>query len=299
MKLKTTILILMLTQMAGLCFSDEPGRPFEDPSLNMYYSPVPARKFRPVPFVERWSFGLKGGVNFSMVFPDEQRDVFSGPSPEDYTKTYLSFVENLGTHLGVVAMFEPIRQVKISTQPMLGNYAYKYNTEYIIPGDTNAHYLLQCHQNLRMFEFPIIAGYYFVNKTWQPYVQGGVYYAYASSTALTAAVTETLTVNGTDDPISVRNNAINSTPFHQKHHMGLLGGGGIQYLADKIHFGLELNYRFLITKLRSDENGPSNNPVVPGLDAVADDIWFSNLALTFNVLIPIQSRRESALPFCD
>jgi len=202
-------------------------------------------------------------------------------------------------HVGFIAMMDLTRNTKISFQPMLANYGYKYKTEYQWQGNTNLHYLTQYHQNIRMYEFPIMVGYYFRAQTWRPYVQGGTYYAFVSSSNTAVSVTEATTSGGGTNSIVEYSSSVSSSSLYQKHHIGVLGGGGIQFLGERIHIGLEANYRFLFTKLNTTESRYSNNQVVSGYNDVADDIRFSNVAITLNMIVPIQSRRKSSLPFCD
>ncbi|MCF6240635.1 MAG: PorT family protein, partial [Bacteroidales bacterium] len=138
---------------------------------------------------ENFTMGIKGGVNFSLVIPTSGNSIFSGSTSE---KDYNPFYQNFGYQMGFILRYSITRDIKISIQPSINEYSYRYSTEYSWTGSTNLNYLLEYQQSMRFFEIPLIAGYYFKAQKWQPYVQGGGYYAMLMNSNSYTDITETL-----------------------------------------------------------------------------------------------------------
>ena len=240
---------------------------------------------------ENFTMGIKGGINFSIVIPITNNSIFSGTDSE---KDYSPFYQNLGYQTGFIMRYSLSRDIKISIQPSINDYAYRYSTEYSWTGSTNLTYLLEYEQSMRFFEIPFIVGYYFRAKNWQPYIQGGGYYAMLMNSNSYTDITET-----TDNQILTSTSTINADGIYNKNQFGILAGAGIRYAAGRTLIGFEANYRFMLSPLSSTKSRYGNNQVIGNYD-VSDEILFNNIAFTINITVPLvcNAKKEGPFIFC-
>ncbi len=237
---------------------------------------------------ENFTMGIKGGVNFSLVIPTAGNSIFSGSNS---AKNYNPFYQNLGYQMGFILRYSISRDIKISIQPSINEYSYRYSTEYSWTGSTNLSYLLEYKQNMRFFEIPLIVGYYFKAQKWQPYVQGGGYYAMLMNSNSYTDVTETL-----DNQVLNSSSTVNSNGIYKKNQYGLLAGAGIRYAAGRTMIGFEANYRFLLSPLSSTASRYGNNQVIGNYD-IPDEVLFNNIALTINITVPLVCNEKKNGPY--
>ena len=244
--------------------------------------------------LDKFSIGIKGGINFSLAIPLGRSSIFSGQAPEDYEKEYDLFFKNIGMQMGFIIMYDINRLIKISLQPSSNDYTYKYNNTYIWTGNTNLQYEAEYAQKLRFFEVPLIVGFYMTYQTWQPYFQGGIYYGRVLGANTKISVVETSTnLVGSNQSLNYSTEA-STVGLYGKNHFGVMAGAGIAYLAGNTRIGLEANYRLLLTNLNTTESQYSNNQVVSGGYDVPDNFKFSNLAITLNVIVPLVCKNSSS-----
>ncbi len=237
---------------------------------------------------ENFTMGIKGGVNFSLVIPTTGNSIFSGSNSE---KDYNPFYQNLGYQMGFILRYSITQAIKISVQPSINDYSYRYSTEYSWTGSTNLNYLLEYKQSMRFFEIPLIVGYYFKAQKWQPYVQGGGYYAMLMNSDSYTDITETL-----DNQILNSSSTVNSNGIYKKNQFGILAGAGIRYAAGRTLIGFEANYRFLLTPLSSTASRYGNNQVIGNYD-ISDDVLFNNIAFTVNITVPLVCNEKKNGPY--
>jgi len=301
MKLNLLIITLVLVLHSKMAVSQDIYMPeLENPVLvqNNLKTSSSSKIFS----LEKFSLGIMGGVNFSLVIPLSRSSIFSGQSAEDFEKDYNFFLENLGMQMGFIFMYDLNKIVKLSLQPSSNDYSYKYSTIYQWTGNTNLQFETLYTQKLRFFELPLIVGFYMTYKKWQPYFQGGIYYGRLINGVSDNSVVETSSnLAGSNQSLSYSTSA-NSTDLYQKNHYGILAGAGISYLFGKSRIGLEANYRLLLSNLNTTETQYMNNQVVSGNYDVPDKFKFSNLAVSINIIVPLKcdnsSSRGGAL-FCD
>ncbi len=237
---------------------------------------------------ENFTMGIKGGVNFSLVIPTTGNSIFSGSNSE---KDYNPFYQNLGYQMGFILRYSITQAIKISVQPSINDYSYRYSTEYSWTGSTNLNYLLEYKQSMRFFEIPLIVGYYFKAQKWQPYVQGGGYYTMLMNSDSYTDITETL-----DNQILNSSSTVNSNGIYKKNQFGILAGAGIRYAAGRTLIGFEANYRFLLTPLSSTASRYGNNQVIGNYD-ISDDVLFNNIAFTVNITVPLVCNEKKNGPY--
>lgn len=237
---------------------------------------------------ENLTMGIKGGVNFSLVIPTTGNSIFSGTNS---VKDYNPFYQNIGYQMGFIMRYSISRDIKISIQPSINEYSYRYSTEYSWTGSTNLTYLLEYQQSMRFFEIPLIVGYYFKAQKWQPYVHGGGYYAMLMNSNSYTDITETL-----DNQILNSSSTVNSNGIYKKSQYGLLAGAGIRYAAGRTMIGFEANYRFLLTPLSSTSSRYGNNQVIGNYD-IPDEVLFNNIALTVNITVPLVCNEKKNGPY--
>jgi hypothetical protein len=241
---------------------------------------------------ENFTMGIKGGVNFSLVIPTSGNSIFSGSNSE---KDYNPFYQNIAYQMGFILRYSITRAIKLSVQPSINEYSYRYSTEYSWTGSTNLSYLLEYKQSMRFFEIPLIAGYYFKAQKWQPYVQGGGYYAMLMNSDSYTDITETL-----DNQVLNSSSTVNSNGIYKKNQFGILAGAGIRYAAGRTLIGFEANYRFLLTPLSSTASRYGNNQIIGNYD-ISDDVLFNNIAFTINITVPLVCNEKKNGPyiFCE
>lgn len=252
--------------------------------------------------LDKFSIGIKGGVNFSLIIPFSRSSVFSGQTADGYNKDYNFFTQNFGTQMGFILMYDLSRFLKISIQPSSNDYTYKYQNTYNWQGNTILQYESQYTHKMRFFEVPVILGLYMTYQTWQPYFQGGIYYGRVVDATTNISVVETSTnLAGSNQSLNYSTNS-NSADLYSKNQFGVLAGAGIAYLIGKTRIGLEANYRLLISNLNTIETRFMNNQVVSGNYDVPDKFKFSNLAITLNVIVPLVCKNSSSrggAVFCE
>jgi len=274
-----------------------------EPDLNdLKYSSGQQIMSKKIFSLDKFSLGITGGVNFSIVIPFDRNSIFSGQSNENFDKDYNFFIENLGTQMDFIVMYDINKLMKVSLQPSSNDYSYKYRNTYQWTGNTNLQYETQYNQKLRFFELPIVLGFYMTYKTLQPYFQGGVYYGRLINAITDISLVETSSnLAGSNQSLSYSTSA-NSSDSYQKSHYGIMAGAGISYLFGKSRIGLEANYRLLLSNLNTIETSYINNQVVSGNYDVPDKFKFSNLAFSINVTVPLKcdnsGSRGGAL-FCE
>lgn len=302
MKLKHThLLILFLLFNLQLSFAQDA---FIENKLFDFYEATSAKAFRGGRgfSFDKFSIGIKGGINFSLIIPYHRSSVFTGQPAENLDKNYNFFLENLGTHMGFIIMYDINRFLKLSLQPSSNDYVYKYRNTYNWQGNTNLQYQSDFDHKVRFFEVPLILGLYMTYQTWQPYFQGGVYYGRVLDATTEVSVVETSTnLSGSNSSLDYLT-AYNSADLYGKNQFGVLAGAGIAYLAGNTRIGLEANYRLLISNLNTTETQYMNNQVVSGNYDVPDKFKFSNLAITLNVIVPLVCKNSSSrggAVFCE
>lgn len=252
--------------------------------------------------LEKFSLGVSGGINSSLVIPLSRNSVFSSQTPDEFEKDYDSFYKNMGMQMGFVLMYDISKFIKISLQPLSADYVYKYSNIYQWTGNTILQYETQYSQKLRFFEIPLIGGFYLNYKKFQPYFQAGVYYGRLINGVTDMSVIETSTnLSGSSQSLNYSTSA-NSSSLYQKNHYGVLGGAGIAYLLGKTRIGIEANYRILLSNLNTVETSFANNQVVSGGYDVPDKFKFSNLGISLNIVVPLMCKNSGArggFLFCE
>ncbi len=244
-------------------------------------------------FLEKFSLGIKGGVNFSLIIPFERAAIFSGQVLESYEKDYDVFAKNTGMQMGFILMYDITQVVKISLQPGLNNYAYKYKTMYEWAGRTNIQYESAFTHRIRFFELPLMVGFYTTYNTFQPYLQAGIYYGRLLGADSQIKVVETSSNLGTSSQELEYETAAYTAGVYSKNHFGALAGAGISYLKGNMRIGLEANYRLLVSALNTTETQYMNNQIVSGGYDVPDKFKFSNLAITLNLIVSLSSKKQN------
>ncbi len=243
-------------------------------------------------FLDKFSLGIKGGVNFSLIVPYERFTVFSGQAPESYEKDYEAFSKNMGMQMGFILMYDITQIIKISLQPSMNDYVYKYNNTYEWAGKTTLKYESKFAHSLRFFELPLIVGIYTTYPTWQPYMQAGIYYGKIIDAHSKIKTIETSNNLGSSDKELEYETAAYTADLYAKNHYGALVGGGISYITGNIRIGLEANYRLLISNLNTTETQYMNNQIVSSNYDVPDKFKFSNLEISLNLIVALSSQKQ-------
>ena len=275
---KNILLILFLLLNVNLAFSQD----YYEQDLNMLISTentILNIHVQKKSFFNKMTMGIKGGVNFSLVIPLNNNSIFSGT--DNSKKTYNPFYQNIAYQMGFVLRYSFSKAIKLSLQPAINEYAYRYSTEYTWTGTTNLNYLLEYKQSMRFFELPIIVGYYFKADKWQSYVQAGGYYTMLMNSNSHTNITETL-----DNQVLNSSSTVNSNGIYSKNQFGIIAGVGIRYAAGRTMIGFEANYRLLLSKLSSTSSRYANTQVIGNYN-ISDDVLFNNIAFTINVSVPL------------
>ena len=292
MQLKKPLLLVILYIFSEFTFSQDIYKP--NINYNQEFS-TETISGSPKGFnFQKFGVGIKGGVNFSLIIPLTRNSIFSGQA-ENYNKDYDFFIKNVGSQFGFILKYSFSKYIKLSLQPSLNTYSYKYNSEFEWQGNTDLNYSIDYNHKFKVFEIPLIIGYYMSAKQWQPYLQGGIYYGILTNSGLSSEITETY---GNQTVIS--NNNVSSNSIYNKNQFGIIGGVGIRYAAGKTMIGIETNYRFLMSKLSSTSSRYANNQVTGSYD-VTDNLLFNNLAISINITVPLVCKDDSKGPFmfCD
>ena len=252
--------------------------------------------------LDKFSLGVYGGVNFSLIIPYQRNSIFSGQVTTDFDKKYNFFIENFGSQMGFIFMYNISKLMKISIQPSSNNYTYKYKNSYQWTGNTILQYQTQYAHHLRIFEVPLIAGFYMSYKTWQPYFQGGIFYGrLLNATADISLVETSSNLAGSSQSLNYSTSS-SSTDLYKKNQYGISGGAGLDYLIGKTRIGIDANYKLLLSNLNTTETQYVNNQVVSGTYDVPDKFKFSNLSINIHIIVPIKcdssGGRGGAL-FCE
>jgi hypothetical protein len=290
MKAKYLLTIIFISLCSNLLFSQDT---YEESSTNIIdidYSAQNIAGAKKGFSMDNFTMGIKGGVNFSLIIPLTGNSVFSG-SGSTYDKEYNPLYQNIGYQLGFVMRYSITHDIKISVQPSMNDYSFKYSNEYSWQGTTNLTYLVEHHQNMRFFEIPLIVGYYFKAQKWQPFIQAGGYYARLMNSNSYADVTET-----SDTQVLTHSTTVNSNGIYKENQFGILGGGGIRYAAGRTMIGFEANYRFLLSKLSSTSSLYGNNQVTGNYD-ITDDLLFNNIALSISITVPLVCNEKKNGPY--
>ncbi len=258
-----------------------------------YLAQNAAKKGGQSKFLEKFSLGIKGGVNFSLIIPYEKTTVFSGQAPESYEKNYDMFSNNIGMHMGFILMYDITRIIKVSLQPGLNDYVYKYKNTYEWAGRTNLQYESAFTHRIRFFELPLMVGFYTTYNSFQPYLQAGIYYGRLLGANSKIKVVETSSNLGSSNQELEYETAAYTEGLYSKNHYGALAGAGISYLTGNMRIGLEANYRLLLSDLNTTETQYMNNQIVSGNYDVPDKFKFSNLAITLNLIVSLSSKKQS------
>ncbi|OQX98153.1 MAG: hypothetical protein B6I20_11405 [Bacteroidetes bacterium 4572_117] len=244
--------------------------------------------------MEKFTMGIKGGVNFSLIIPLEGNSIFSSTNGNP-DKDYSPFYKNFGYQMGFIIRYNITRDIKISIQPSMNDYSFKYSNEYSWQGVTNLNYLAEHHQNLRFFELPLILGFYYKAQKWQPYLQAGAYYARLMNSNSHTSITET-----SDTQSLNYTTTVNSNNIYNKNQYGVIGGGGLRYAAGRTLIGIEANYRVLLSEFSSTASRYGNNQVTGNYD-ITDKLLLNNIAITLNITVPLvcsSSENEGPFIFC-
>lgn len=256
-------------------------------------------------FFDKFQLGIKGGINFSLIIPFERQSIFSGQDAQSFEKDYEGIQKNIGMQFGFIFMYDITRLIKISLQPGLNDYVYKYKNSYTWAGKTNLQYESEFAHRLRFFEIPLMVGLYTTYSSWQPYFQGGIYYARLLNANSNIKNIETSSnLSGSEQKLEYETGA-HTPDLYAKNHYGALAGVGISYLTGNMRIGLEANYRLLLSNLNTTETQYMNNQIVSGNYDVPDKFKFSNLAITLNLIVSLSSTkpdgrsRGSGSVFCN
>jgi len=290
MKAKYLLTIIFISLYSNLLFSQDSYEESSANNIEIDYSVQNITGTKKGFSMDNFTMGIKGGVNFSLIIPLTGNSVFSG-SGSTYDKEYNPLYQNVGYQLGFVVRYSITRDIKISIQPSMNDYAFKYSNEYDWQGTTNLTYLVEHHQNMRFFEIPLIVGYYFKAQKWQPFFQAGGYYARLMNSNSYADVTET-----SDTQVLTYSTTVNSNGIYKVNQFGILGGGGIRYAAGRTMISFEANYRFLLSKLSSTSSLYGNNQVTGNYD-ITDDLLFNNIALSISITVPLVCNEKKNGPY--
>ncbi len=245
-------------------------------------------------FLDNFALGIKGGVNFSMLMALQPFTVFSGQAPETYKKEYESLTKNMGMQMGFILMYDISPIIKISLQPSMNEYIYKYKNTYEWAGKSNLQSETAFTHSVRFFEVPLILGFYTTYNSFQPYFQTGLFYGKLLGADSQMKVSETNSNLGTSSKKLEYETSAYTAELYAKQQYGALLGAGISYLTGNMRIGLEANYRFMISDLNTIETQYMSNQVVSGSYDVPDKFKFTNIAVNLNLIVLLSSSKQAS-----
>jgi hypothetical protein len=250
--------------------------------------------------LENLSVGVYGGINFTQLFPFQRSSIFNGNDFPD--KEYLPFYKNIGSQMGFMFNYNFNKNITIGLHPLLADYSYGYRNAYNWAGRTNLSYVADYKHKLSFFEIPLILGFYTNYRNWKPYYMAGVYYGRLKNVNSAISISETSTnLSGTNQVLSYAN-TFNATDQYAKNQFGSIAGLGLAYVGGGIKLGIDASLRFLFTDLHTTASRYGNNVVVSGSYDLPDKFKFANLAISFNIQVPMVCKNQSSMGpslFCE
>jgi hypothetical protein len=252
--------------------------------------------------LDKFSFGVYGGINFSQIIPLTRYSIFNSSNNSNLEKDYELFFKNIGFQTGFIINYKLNNIITISLEPVNIDYTYKYKNTYQWTGHTNLLFESDFTHRLSFFEIPLIVGFHTTFKKWQPYYLAGVYYGFLKNANTDISVNESSTsLSGSNQVMNYSTN-VNSTNQYTSNQFGALGGIGISYAAGGLKINLDARVRLLFTNLNTDESRFQNNMIVSGAYDVPDKFKLTNLSVNLGITVPLlcknQSGRGGAV-FCE
>ena len=231
----------------------------------------------------KWAFGLKGGVNFTKIFPGDQFSVFSYTKPTENSreeKQYLSISDNKGFHVTFVAQYSVMGNLKVSVQPTFSTYKYTYKNNYAwfdFDNTTNSLDLAYTHtQSLSYIELPIFIRYDILNFPIRPFIQAGGFYGRLLSASKEVKLAGTDYAAGASEKADISTKTIGVDDLYVKSNYGLIAGGGISYRLGAARVELGVDYKLGMNDIVNKSNRFKERSIVSGSYDILDDTKLSN-----------------------
>lgn len=231
----------------------------------------------------KWAFGLKGGVNFTKIFPGDQFSVFSYTKPTENSreeKQYVSISDNKGFHVTFIAKYRVLGNLQVSVQPTFSTYKYTYENDYAwfdFDNTTNSLDLTYSHiQSLNYIELPILIRYDIMDFSIRPFVQAGGFYGRLLSASKEVKLRGTDYAAGASEKADISTTTIGVDDLYVKSNYGLIAGGGISYRLGAASVELGVDYKFGMNDIVDKSSRFKESRIVSGSYDILDDTKLSN-----------------------
>lgn len=232
--------------------------------------------------------GLIMGGNLSSVPVEAPYEVFSPVDGVEQSPKQYDDYKELGAQIGLEVCFY-FKHFSLSFQPTYQSVQFSYTKDYLWTGnEVETLQMTYNHEHkVDHLILPIIARYEFSGNKLRPYVQAGVYQG------ILLNASKSITISGIDmasggvnefekEPIEV-----GAKDLFAKYHWGLTGGAGVYYNLGNVRLNFDVQYRYALSTITSNENRYSNDMLVASGD-VMDDLKLNTISFSLGCLFPMR-----------
>ncbi len=224
-------------------------------------------KYQPTPVLR---IGLNAGVNFSMI------DVVNSYSivHEDAEATDFSeYNSKTGFQIGAQAEYRAYKNLWVE----LGLSFRQSQYEHILDSVENT--TINYSEKLSYFDIPLSAKYFFLDKTFCPYIEAGATFSF---------VTDALSTTKRDDVKDL----VNRTDYRNTFMMGYFGGAGISYKMQGLQVFADFRYVYYPENVNKEGTRYADDVNVFKYYYIDDDFRLDNLMVSFGVAYVLSYRNQ-------
>jgi hypothetical protein len=238
--------------------------------------------------------GVKGGVNFSMVFPTQRFSVLqpvTGTDASQGDKDYDFLFRNAGYQYGFIGMLKINRLLSVSLEPSFGHYAFHYSTKsaWISTSDPSGRIEATSHftDKLRYFEIPLELRYELGGGQIRPFLAAGFFYGMLTNATGKAELTTSQYLNGIEIAFDHSESTVDISGNYISTRLATYPGIGLMVNLDYAVLFAEADYYLSLHNIVNESARFSNQQSVGGSYNVPDNLKFDNLVFNLGILFNI------------
>lgn len=247
-------------------------------------------------------FGLKGGVNFSLISPTRRFSVIQGMNGSSVAvpeKDYALFYENTGYQYGFIGLYKINKSLSISIEPTFSSYTIKYTTGNSWSDNINRiEITTDFNTKLKYFEIPLILRYEINTGEIRPFIAAGFFYGLQTGAPAHAKSTTVQFVNDVEIPLDNSESAGDVSGNYINTRLAVFPGAGLLYELGFMSIFAEVDYIIGLHNVVNESARYSNQQSVGGYYDVPDNLRFDNLVFNMGVLFNITSRQKGSAIEC-
>lgn len=244
-------------------------------------------------FISKLSFGMKGGVNFSIPQVKQAYNAFASIEPDSYNAEQKKITKNVGSQYAFIAAYNFSDRFSLHFQPAWSNYNIKYTNSYTWEGE-NQNYGSENNftQKLQYIELPLRLQYQFRKKNWKPYGYIGTAYGLRETATKYISRTEE-TAYGTFEHNTT---ALGNDSTYISSKVSAYAGLGLAYQFKRSSLGIETGFTYGFNNITRRDYRYNSTELSGDFYDIPDDIKLHLWSINIVYQVSLRCAKPVPLP---